>query len=450
MELIPVDELQYSDERAWTTICLWIILSALVLWTAVFIYDIYKTPKHRRFRISALWLDFCIIVFVIICLIIAIITVAAENAASTKIEEQRESEYVSIQTAAYWNDITRAVMGVTQALIFIKLWQLLMFTDQRFLTFALTLKLTANYIAGFILILSILLCAFASASFFLFGQDLWAFSTWGESMASLVDQVCLKNSTCIKKCPLSLIVVICKVIYKLTNFQILGVSFFNEFVIINPFLGPAFAFLYGYFVIFIGLNFFVALLDLGVHEAKEVVQQRRVWLTYSQYFKNAFLKSIPLLRPDIDVDEERRRRATNTPIHPERWNGMKKETIAHIRAFLVAVDANLMKEMQQKCNKRLAKTRYRMVSKRKKALQNKEAKQRHIEDLRKRTSAYIKDKLGHNVTPKEFKEYSDFNKIIVKLRIQKMEKKLEIFNEKMDEFFSSRGLNSSTASSIMQ
>lgn len=411
LELVPFYDLKSSDELGWITCCLIAIVVILLVWICILTIDLLNTPKGERIRKLSFWLDLLIILLAFCSLAIVITSIVYATQFADKIDAEKVDEYVSIQRVAHWNEVSRVMFSFTQALVFMKLWQLLMYTDKRFLSFALTLKLTGSYMMAFIAYLAILFCAFAYCGNALFGQDLWEFSTWSESMISLVDQV-------------------------------LNARFFQPFITINPILGPVFVFLYGYFVIFIGLNFVVALLDLGVHDAKQVVKQRTVWLTYSRYFQQTVLKSMVFVNTSnrqklsdqlkLKLDDNPAMHATT--VHPERWIGMKKATTTYLRSFLVACKTDTMKKMEAHCNMLLSGTGYRMVTGKQKAMEKELVKQQHMDQLRRMTADYIRQKLGHEMKPDEFREYAEINKYIVKLRIQKMEKVLERLIDKIDQF----------------
>ncbi|ODM89740.1 Polycystin-2 [Orchesella cincta] len=402
--LIPIEDLQESNDLIWVAINILVIVSILIVLFCIFMIEAYSTPNFRWVTSLRFWFDMTIITLALTSLGISVARFVSAKEVSDVIESQRIDEYVSIQRAAWWYDVEKIVFSITQTVVFIKIWKLIMFTDRRFLSFALTLKLTAGFLLGFLLILSIFIFAFAFAGHFLFGQDLWEFSTLKESMITLVD-------------------------------QILGVSLFDEFAQANPVMGPVYAFLFGFLVVFIGLNFVVALLDLGVHEAKEVVLQRKIWLTYTNYFIQTMKKSFPII--------ERRFRKEHADsaevpmqIPPERMQGMKDATAAYLREFL-GTTRDKMNEMETHCNRLLAGTGYRMVNKQEKAKRKELEKQQHIDQMRTGTSIYIKEKIGYDMNPEEMKSYADFNKEIVKLRIQKMEKKMEELVIKVDQLVDS-------------
>ncbi|CAL8110244.1 unnamed protein product [Orchesella dallaii] len=400
--LIPIDELTNSNDLIWIAVNILTIVAILVILFCIFMADAFSTPKCRCLTSPRFWFDMTIITLVCISLGIAIARITSAKEVSNVIERQRIDEYVSIQQATWWYGVESLVFSLSQTLVFMKIWTLLMFTDRRFLSFALTLKLTAGFLLGFLIILSIFLFAFAFSGHFLFGKELREFSTLKDSLITLVD-------------------------------QILGVSVFDEFTQANPIMGPLYAFMFGFLMIFISLNFVVALLDLGVHEAKEVMRQRKVWLTFSSYFGQIIKSAFPVLQKRSRHKEHVKLTETLSTIPPERMQGMKDATAAYLRLFLSSV-SNKMREMETHCNRILAGTGYRVVSKQEKAHGKKVNQQGHIEQMRKNTATYIRDKLGHDMRPEEMKKFADFNKEIVKLRVQKLEKKMDELTSKFDQF----------------
>ncbi|ODM99558.1 Polycystin-2 [Orchesella cincta] len=402
--LIPIENLQESNDLIWSALNMVIIVAILFPLFCLFLADALSTPNYSFLTSSRFWLDMVLVGLALISIGIEIARITTTEEVSDVIQRQRIDEYVSVQRAAWWYEIEGLVFSITQTIVFIKIWTLVMFTDRRFLSFALTLKLTAGFLLGFLIILSIFLFAFAFAGHFLFGQDLWEFSTLSESLITLVD-------------------------------QILGVSFFDEFALANPILGPVYAFLFGFMVVFIGLNFVVALLDLGVHEATEVVHQRKIWLTYSSFLFQTMKNSFPFFQKIFRREHDN---FVEVPLQvpPERMQGMKDATAAYLREFL-STNRTKMNEMEIHCNKLLAGTGYRVISKQRRAQGKEMMKQQHIEEMRNATAAYIRGKLGHEMKPEEMKSYADFNKEIVKLRIQKMEKKMEELTLKVDKLVDS-------------
>ncbi|CAL8110243.1 unnamed protein product [Orchesella dallaii] len=402
--LIPIEDFQESNDLIWVALNIIFIVAILIILFCLFISEAISSPNSRWLTSPRFWFDMTIISLSIISLCISIARFISAKEVSDVIERQRIDEYVSVQRAAYWYEIEGLVFSITQTVVFIKIWKLIMFTDRRFLSFALTLKLTAGFLLGFLIILSIFLFAFAFAGHFLFGQDLWEFSTLNESLITLVD-------------------------------QILGVSLFDEFAQANPILGPVYAFLFGFLVVFIGLNFVVALLDLGVHEAKEVVAQRKIWLTYTSYFVETLKKTFPIFQRRFQKEQLEFADASSA-IPPDRMQGMKDATATYLRQFLSST-SDKMREMEAHCNKVLAGTGYRMVNKKEKEQRKELEKQQHIDHMRAETATYIKDKIGYDMKPDEMKKYADFNKEIVKLRIKKMEQKMEELSVKVDELVES-------------
>jgi len=175
--------------------------------------------------------------------------------------------------------------------------------------------------------------------------------------------------------------------------------------------------------------------NVGLHEAKEIALQRPFRHSYMAYFKS----KIRSLTPNF-VNRRFSFPSSSTQVNmsPERWQEMRQVAADSFSKVKKLVNEDRIQEIRAHVDKLLKNRGYKIVSK----LENLRERRKRVTDfeegrqnaMRILTIKYIQEKVGILPTADELKNYHDLNFELLKIKIAKLQQKVRVVVKKTKEF----------------
>ena len=245
----------YSTESAsqqFYSICVLLFIVSVLLYLGREGYKLYKLGS-RYFKSFWNWVE----IFQLICSVLAVIMymIKSERLTST-VRKLQNNVYanVSFQEAIAWLEFENAVLGILTFIVTAKLLRLIRF-NQHVAEFSKTLKTSARLLSSFVVVLLIFFVAFLHFGILIFGKGSEFYSS----------------------------------ILKATYFQLeltLGrvkARPINDLAEANDTFGRIFAALLLLNLTILSMNFFIALMNEALHEAKNVIKENELYQLVDEY-----------------------------------------------------------------------------------------------------------------------------------------------------------------------
>ena len=245
----------YSTESAsqqFYSICVLLFIVFVLLYLGREGYKLYKLGS-RYFKSFWNWVE----IFQVICSVLAVIMymIKSERLTST-VRKLQNNVYanVSFQEAIAWLEFENAVLGILTFIVTAKLLRLIRF-NQHVAEFSKTLKTSARLLSSFVVVLLIFFVAFLHFGILIFGKGSEFYSS----------------------------------ILKATYFQLeltLGrvkARPINDLAEANDTFGRIFAALLLLNLTILSMNFFIALMNEALHEAKNVIKENELYQLVDEY-----------------------------------------------------------------------------------------------------------------------------------------------------------------------
>jgi polycystin 2 len=171
---------------------------------------------------------------------------------------KEDSQYANFETLGHWQELFNDFIAVAVFFAWIKVFKYISF-NKTMTQLQSTLARCAKDIAGFAIMFFIIFLAYAQWGYLIFGTQVEGFSTYMSSIFTL---------------------------FRI----ILGDFNFREIEEANRILGPIFFLTYVFFVFFVLINMFLAIINDTYAEVKSDLAQRDSELQISDYFKKGYAK----------------------------------------------------------------------------------------------------------------------------------------------------------------
>ncbi|CAG0892278.1 unnamed protein product [Cyprideis torosa] len=219
-------------------------------------------------------LDLLVIVISIICIAFSIFRyITVQDKIKGLLEDDEMNRYANFEFLGYWQTRYNDMVAVCVFFAWIKIFKYISF-NKTMTQLSSTLSRCAKDVAGFAIMFFIVFFAFAQLGYLLFGTQVHDFRTFGDSVFTLLR-------------------------------TILGDFNFHEIESANRILGPIFFLSYVFFVFFVLLNMFLAIINDTYSEVKAEIALQKNEFEIADYFKRGYNNMMGKLgRRDRLVDLE--------------------------------------------------------------------------------------------------------------------------------------------------
>uniref|UniRef100_A0A670Z240 Polycystin-2 n=2 Tax=Pseudonaja textilis TaxID=8673 RepID=A0A670Z240_PSETE len=241
--------------------------------------EILEIHIHRLFYFRSLWncLDVLIITLSLAAIGLNIYQISTVDKLLKKLLEDQNS-FPNFEPLAYWQTQFNNVAAVTMFFVWIKLFKFISF-NRTMNQLSTTMSRCAKDVLGFAIMFFIIFLAYAQLAYLVFGTQVNDFSTFQDSV--------------------------------FTQFRILLGDFdFTEVEEANRILGPVYFTSFVFFMLFILLNMFLAIINDTYSEVKTDMIQQKSEMELSDLIKKGYTKAMVKLKlkktPVDDISESLR------------------------------------------------------------------------------------------------------------------------------------------------
>lgn len=224
-----------------------IFIGCYVLIVLILLFSIYTEIRELRKMGGRYFKDvWNVIELAFICFTIATIVIFFFKSEYTKrlIEKVQENPYarMSFDFVALWTDIESVFLALVIFLATMKFLRILKF-NKHIAIMAKSISISKGPMISYSIVYTVVLVAFATMGHMIFGRSAYMFSTYTRSLVNIFEMILGKG----------------------TNY--------DELDSINRFFGPFFIFFYFFSMTVFLMNFFMAILNDSLTEAREILEQ---------------------------------------------------------------------------------------------------------------------------------------------------------------------------------
>ncbi|XP_064627409.1 polycystin-2-like isoform X2 [Lineus longissimus] len=244
------------------------VLACECLFTLFIIYYIIEEAieikKHRLGYFKSVWniLDIIVIVISIICIIFNIYRTIKVSEILTQLLKEPE-QYADFEFLSFWQIQFNNAVAIAVFCSWVKVFKYISF-NKTMTQLSSTLARCAKDLAGFAVMFFIIFFAFAQLGYLIFGTQVRDFNSFPSAVFTL---------------------------FRI----ILGDFNFHELESANRVLGPIYFMLYVFFVFFVLLNMFLAIINDTYSEVKADIAEQKNEFEMADYFKKGYNKMLDKL-----------------------------------------------------------------------------------------------------------------------------------------------------------
>lgn len=220
--------------------------------------------KHKLSYFKSFWniLDILVIIIACCCAVFNIYrTIEVNNKLDTLLDQP--NEYVDFESLSYWQVVFNSALAIMVFFAWVKVFKYISF-NKTMTQLSSTLARCATDLAGFAVMFFIIFLAFAQLGYLIFGTQVKDFSSFENAIFTL---------------------------FRI----ILGDFNFHELEQANRVLGPIYFILYVFFVFFVLLNMFLAIINDTYSEVKADISSQKNEFEVADYFKKGYQKMLEKL-----------------------------------------------------------------------------------------------------------------------------------------------------------
>ncbi|CAH1795418.1 unnamed protein product [Owenia fusiformis] len=226
--------------------------------------EIIEIKRHRLAYFKKVWniLDILVILISIVCIAFNVYrTIAVGDMLSTLLDTP--DKFPDFEFLSYWQVQFNSAVAIAVFLAWIKVFKYISF-NKTMTQLSSTLARCSKDLAGFAIMFFIIFLAFAQLGYLIFGTQVRDFSTFGNAIFTL---------------------------FRI----ILGDFNFHELENAHRVLGPTYFILYVFFVFFVLLNMFLAIINDTYSEVKADIANQKNEFEMGDYFKRGYDKMMDKL-----------------------------------------------------------------------------------------------------------------------------------------------------------
>lgn len=228
------------------------------------IEEFLEIKKHRMAYFKSFWniLDIIVILLAICCIVF---NIYRSFAVINKLEDllSRPEQYPDFEFLSYWQVVFNSAIAIMVFFAWVKVFKYISF-NKTMTQLSSTLARCAKDLAGFAVMFFIIFLAFAQLGYLIFGTQVRDFKSFDAAMFTL---------------------------FRI----ILGDFNFHELEAANRILGPTYFILYVFFVFFVLLNMFLAIINDTYSEVKAELSNQKNEFDVGDYFKKGYNKMLDKL-----------------------------------------------------------------------------------------------------------------------------------------------------------
>nr|XP_016849278.1 PREDICTED: polycystin-2 isoform X1 [Anolis carolinensis] len=283
--------------------------------------EILEIHIHRLFYFRSLWN--CLDVLIILLSVAAIgINIYQTSAVDRMLKEllENQNSFPNFESLSYWQTQFNSIAAITMFFVWMKLFKFINF-NRTMSQLSSTMSRCAKDVLGFAIMFFIIFLAYAQLAYLVFGTQVDDFSTFPDSI--------------------------------FTQFRILLGDFdFTEVEETNRILGPVYFTTFVFFMFFILLNMFLAIINDTYSEVKSDMAQQKSEMELSDLIKKEYTKAMVKLKlkktPVDDISESLRQSGGKLNFDELRQNLKGKgHTDAEIEAIFTKYDQDGDQELTE-------------------------------------------------------------------------------------------------------
>ncbi|RNA43788.1 polycystic kidney disease 2-like 1 [Brachionus plicatilis] len=257
-----------------TTFDFFILVCEIILCIFVLYYMIEEAieiKKHRLSYFKAFWniLDVVILAIAVVCIVF---NIYRQEKVGRMLETllENDNQFIDFDLLAYWQELFNSAVGFMAFLAWVKVFKYVSF-NKTMTQLSLTLSRCAKDVVGFAIMFFIVFLAYAQLGYLIFGTQVQDFSTFSYAIFTL---------------------------FRI----ILGDFDFESLEAANRVLGPIFFLTYVFFVFFVLLNMFIAIINDTYGEIKSEIANQKSDIELGSFFKlgyNRVLDKLNIRRAQI-------------------------------------------------------------------------------------------------------------------------------------------------------
>jgi len=223
------------------------------------IEEAIEIKKHKMAYFKSFWniLDILVIIMALCCVAFNVYrSLAVRDLLDTLLDEPEE--YPDFEFLSYWQVVFNSAIAIMVFFAWVKVFKYISF-NKTMTQLSSTLSSCAKDLAGFAVMFFIIFLAFAQLGYLIFGTQVKDFSSFQSAIFTL---------------------------FRI----ILGDFNFHELEEANRILGPAYFLLYVFFVFFVLINMFLAIINDTYSEVKADLSQQKSEFEMGDYFKKGYNK----------------------------------------------------------------------------------------------------------------------------------------------------------------
>jgi len=199
------------------------------------------------------------------------------------------------------------------------------------------------------------------------------------------------------------------------------VDFFRELQSSHRILGPIYSGIFGFIVTCVSLNLLLYILNLSLHNAKRLCEEKtRQWNIFA-LLKRLFVRCRRNSDDSFPPDS----------ISPTRMKILKVAAADYFRQCLKSTEAKTLKKVKLYTNQFLHGSGWHALSRKSRKYHEQLIKESQMIEMRKTTAVFLVSRIGAEMNDEEFESYACFNREVVRLRVQKLDRGLEKITEKV-------------------
>ncbi|XP_040564688.1 polycystin-2-like [Lepeophtheirus salmonis] len=259
--IIPSSTFQTVKLLRYVTTGDYFILANELIFAIFIIYyiieEFIEIKKHRTKYFNSVWNNLDIFV-IVISLVVISFNIYTNYVVENKLREllSRPDKYADFTYLGFWSKQNSNAIAICVFFAWVKLFKYISF-NKTMTQLSSTLSRSSKDVAGFGTMFFIVFFAFAQLGYLLFGTQVRDFSSFADSVFTLLR-------------------------------TILGDFNFNEIQEANRILGPIFFLSYVFFVFFVLLNMFLAIINDTYSEVKAELSSHRNEFEVGDYFKRGY------------------------------------------------------------------------------------------------------------------------------------------------------------------
>ncbi|CAG7692580.1 unnamed protein product [Allacma fusca] len=296
------------------------------------------------------------------------------------------NDHIIFDKVCFWDQWQQDMFALTFSFAVLMILQYIFKTKREFFILDACLKLSSKYLLGHGFLICLMLLTFAMLGYVVFSSSSFWFHSFPSCLITLLQ-------------------------------EIVGNYFIYELTEEERWWGQIFEVLFTVAVVIVGINLMISILDNGFTEARRIAQEKKFWMSYF-YFIRKYFPSKPRFRG-------------YPVVHPQRLLSMQCTSATFLRECFQTQELQQKQRMFHVTEDYLKPRGYSLVSNslKKKRMRANVRVEKRMEVMRFLINYLLQIKMNSVLTHDQVQVHSEFAKTLLKLKLRKLEEKIETLEE---------------------